>query len=305
MAYTRFKELPTGRRGGTDNHFHRQYTRVFQIVTDSAFYDSLYVIAHPSLPPIGSTYFIPETTIFDSFAEVIGYEASQPDADMPTLWHVEVQYSTRGADINQTTAGGVVGSPFGTGAGTGGYGEEPTQLPPQVEWKWVQGTKLFEQTADPVPLPVQTKANEKFAQVPEVDDPRLVYQLVRAEALFDVTVAADYMNTVNLGSWKGFAPRRARIIEFSARLDYQKKRPFWWVTYQVAIKYPHWDFKILHHGTQAVQQDGGVDACVDRSGNKIASNLDANGLQQDPDVDPVYLTFKAYEERNFDLLNLP
>jgi hypothetical protein len=246
--------------------------------------------------------------VFDPQALCTAVRPTQPDRDIPTLWHVECSWSTKSKDLNQVTSGGIVG----TAPGQGGQGEDPLQLPPKVEWTWVAGTKPFTRTPagedDEHPSrPVKNSAGQVFSPIPEIDDPRLTLRVTRAKQSFDRAQAFEYMNTINSDPFQGFEPRQARIVDYSGELDFHKNRRFFWVRQAFVFRKPDWDYDLLDQGDYflAPQQDTIV-RFTDAAGNPRKGQLDGQGLELDRRTDAdVYLLFNAYRSRPFAALGIP
>lgn len=312
MAVVSSREAPNGRRGTIKQDLSREYTRTWIVITDSAYDDALTVMFAPGLPALDDPYEIAETGVNDPQATVVSYNPTQPDPQMPTLWMVEVNYSTSTAKDPAlvSTAGSA-----GTTPGGGGQSEPPDQMPPQIKISTQYRQELFTQerlsdnTGDSFGDPVQNTARQEFKIVPSVDEAYQVVSIRKASLFFDRLAARDYVNRVNSIPFRGYPARSCWLARFDAERAYLKRVPFWWIDYEIHIGYPRqWDQRLRNTGTQ--YWNGGVaggDLTVarDTAGNVVEIDLAEDGDFLLGTDDPVYLDFNAKWEFDFNELNLP
>jgi len=147
------------------------------------------------------------------------------------------------------------------------------------------------------PKTCTNSANQPFSE-PLVENKSLaVIPFTQYEdPTIDINTFLDRCNTVNELTFLNRDPRTLLLNVVSAELGYYGNFAAWKVDYQLTYNDDTWDEKRLDVGS--LQLDG--TACVDlRRGFRIIGNLDGSGVQQDQDEDPYVITFKTFDELDF------
>jgi len=112
----------------------------------------------------------------------------------------------------------------------------------------------------------------------------------------DIDTYLDRCDTVNETTFLNRAARTLRLNVTRAELGYYGNYAAWKVDYQLTYNRDTWDEKRLDVGS--LQLDGSP--CLDKTRQfKVIGNLDGSGVQQDQDDDPVEITFKTFDELEF------
>lgn len=117
----------------------------------------------------------------------------------------------------------------------------------------------------------------------------------------DINTILDRNDTVNSLQ---FANRDARTLKLnvtSAELGYYGSFNAWRIGYKVTYDRDTWDVKMLDVGPNQLDAAGtGLVPCKDKENMfRVIGNLDGNGRQQSPNLDPYVITFRTYTEIDF------
>jgi hypothetical protein len=176
--------------------------------------------------------------------------------------------------------------------------EDPTTWIPVFS---MDGTGSIQRvlTMDKSPTPKRcvNSANTRFSE-PLVENKSLgVIPFTQYEdPTIDINTFLDRCDTVNETSFAGRAARTLLLKVPRAELGYYGNFVAWKVDYQMTYNRDTWDEKRLDVGPEQLNGD----PCLDKKRTfKIIGNLDGSGVQQDQDVDPVEITFRTYDELDF------
>lgn len=227
-------------------------------------------------------------TEFDGNSICRKVEAS-PYQDQPHIFQVVAEYS------NEPDSGG---------------GQDPVARPVEIRWTLNKTTRPLEKDVI-TGEPVVNSAGEKFEEPPFVDHSRLVLQYTRNEASFNPQLALSFADKVNSATWNGFAPRKVKVSNIGADIQYEGFFVFWKVMYE-------FEFSNLEKGWVLEVLDVGYRGytAVDGEGNGIGNKVEfqdergisfskpsflSNGALSDS---PSFIDFNGYDETSFGPLNI-
>lgn len=308
MAIIRVAEMAEARRARMDGELHREYSRTWLVVTDAAG-DSPGTALFAAGIPLPLASYVTDTWI-DLSALAEGPEVSQPDPEVPTLFHVTVNYSTRSVDPSLVNQIGQGTDPSGNTQQAGGLGGGPLDLPVSVEWGWMSERQLMTESYDDPPKPIVNSAGKPFDPAPEDDAQIMTLTVVTNHQRFPIQTAFAYQNAVNEDEFQTFQAGQAKVVEYSARLAFAKNVRYWVVTKRFAFRLPDWDLELLDHGTTSIDDSAGSGnvqeiANVDRAGNPVDVRLDGAGHVLAAGAANVYLRFRRRPRMSFAALNIP
>jgi len=289
MAVTKVTQLWRGRSHSSDAQGGRTYRRKFDVYTDDKATEQSEVRQAVGVPRIGDIY--PE----DTGATVIGLQVEQePNHDK--LWHVTANYSTDTGNQN-----------------TGAEEENPLDRPAELEWSFVQFTKIAETDLNGEAL--LNSSGEIFDPPPEMDDSRPVLRIARNEAAFSAALAVDFMDAVNLDAFFGGQPGQVKVASISAVRQFENDVAFWRVVYEFHYRRELWDLRVLDQGFHTF--DGVTLDVIRELVNNVddgpgtfqpvqkPERLDGMGGRLAPPEASVYLPYQVYKNRTFADLGLP
>jgi hypothetical protein len=212
MSIVDIKQGWTGTGSGGDDQI-RWFRQVFTLTTDSA--DDGPLFAYPIADPAsGLTIYAPGTY----WAPNMAYRSRMPQAVRkgPKFWEISVEWAT-------PRPGALPPSAY----------EDPLAAPAEVEW----GTTPHEvtYTRDILGDPVENSAHEPFEPhlTRSVQDPTI--QIVRNQAAFSVADLIAFIDTVNDGTFLGFAGGRGRMLSIRAQTVHASS-DYWRVAYAIAFR---------------------------------------------------------------------
>lgn len=287
MAIVATKELPQ-RTGKTGIDFKREYTRVFEVYSDSIL-DGPRTISSAIGIGIGTTYASGIDTDLGSFAQSIEVRETERGQSL-SKWTITVQYG--GVDPTQ-------GGEVTTGS--------PLEKPVEVRY----GTAKFERVVDKDTAgnAILNSAGDPFDPPLVIDDSRPVIQFTRNELTFDAALAYSYRDKLNSAIWNGGAPKTWKINAITGKRDFHAEVGFYWIVdYEFEYNPLTWRKIILNQGM--TQKVGGVKKSILSSDGVPISQpapLSSSGAQVPPSSLPgsaVWLTFDVYETTDFAAFNL-
>ncbi len=238
----------------------------------------------PSLLPVpGALYSTPGEIDLTAFCQSIEVDRINDD---PYMWKITAKFSTTAVDGENND-----------------IPESPDQVPPEVSVSFASYTKALTEDLDG--KAIKNTLGDPFDPPFEVEDARPQISIVRNQLSFDLLTAMEYKDAINSDYVGPFKPGTCRMAGITA--DRVFDRGFYWrVTYVIEIRPEGWQPKILNHGFR-YKSSGKIKNVTDDDGNfsNVAVLLDSNGQKIPPDiVEPTYLPFRVYEERNFGQLGL-
>ncbi|WP_254509892.1 hypothetical protein [Anatilimnocola floriformis] len=281
MSIVSVREVGGGREGSVNEKGERRYTRVFQVITDSALDGPLLVRTAPGIPGRGNIY--ATATEFDPGAKVKTITPSQ--SDNPKIWEVRVEYDSVTEDEP----------------------ENPLERPPEVSWSAAPYSRVAWKDNDG--KAIVNSAGHYFDPPLEVDDSRPVLSVTRNEAAFNPSLAIDYQDAVNSDGFLGFSPGQAKVAKIDASSATENDIFYWKVSYEFHFRREGWELSVLDQGRY--EKIGGKPVPIpefDVAGNEIPGSqvtdpvpLNGAGARlNNPGPDTVqFLSFKVYKERPF------
>ena len=186
--------------------------------------------------------------------------------------------------------------------------DSPLDEPKNVDWS--SNTYTAPVVKDNDGNAVVNSAGQPFD--PPLTEPRhtLVATITYNSDQYNPNLALDFQDKVNEGQEKianlSVPARMARIMEVGATQQFQEDIEYWAVTIKVEIDPRTWDKEVLDQGI--FEKDGTETKRMstdDGEGVTEPLKLDGAGAKLDPQTaDPVFLTFKTFEETNFAPLDL-
>lgn len=300
MSVVYAEELFDGTGGSADKDGRGKYTRRWEVRTDNPADDITVAVGAAEIPARGSPY------PTDPFSLAKSVRADRGDS--PTLWYVTVEYDSTfdwptGVQPSGAEPSPESGATGGTGSAPdpGQQAENPLDRPPQ--WRCTYQTTQEVAEYDFAGEPILNAAGLPFDPpvMRDVSFPTITLTRNVASVSFsDIQLLQD---AVNDAAWCGFPARSVRCTGIEFGPVYENGLAYWSITYQFAVKYPNWDFKILNAGyTEKVA--GAWKAITDADGKEPSEPvpLAADGTKLDPSGTPNFLTFQVYPERNFKTL---
>lgn len=286
MAITLCQKVFNGRSGGEDSKFVRKYTEVYQVVTSAgSSSDSAYSILNGArsfgttpVPPLYASH------PHDANAKAKDFRVQQIGT---TEWTVTVEYDTQ-----QDEAGG-------SSSGSKGNKPNPLNRQPRDSWSFAQFQEDVERDVDDEEI---ATANGEFIAGITRDASNLVLQYQRNEASFNVATALEYQDTVNKSTFLGAPPRCAKVQAITAQKQFEDNVRFYEVTYEIHFRRQGWDKKILHQGRKFKRS---YVKATPITGPEVVKLTEEGVIIKPGDTKlPFYKTFKVYEERDFNRLNI-
>ncbi len=315
MGVVSVNEIWDGRAGSTNDQGVREYTRSFRVRTDDARDGVLHALYAAGIPRRYDPY-EDQNGAFDT-----GALAKHPRArgtEDPTLWIVEVDYSTK-YDFPEGTgaASDKPGTPSAGQDGSPGDKEgDPIFAPAKIKWGTVKYTKPARAfNPDGSRSAILNSAGLPFDPPPEMEDYRLTLTVARTELAYTVSTNEKYVNRVNRAQWKAFNIKPLRMLckGISADREYKNGIVIWNVQYEFEYREEGWALQLLNCGWDAYDADyDGIGPAerhrivntADGHAPRTPPLLDARGQELDPDDDPIYLVFHIYETAEFNDLKI-
>lgn len=326
MAVASVSEIWDGRQGGQKLPGRvRDYTRVFEVVTDSASDGPVVALGAGAvalgLPLFGASY-------PDDIGAIALEISPRQHSDDPRRWLVDVRYSSEfgaGSEGGESAA-----QPSETAGGDGGE-EPPEELPENPILRPPVWKITFQQNREPVgkaarvwydaetdvvsdideePTAVRNSANLPFDPPAEIEVSRPVISVTvnRSASQYRLADVVSLQDAVNFEEWYGLPPRCGRCIGVEVGSKYENGIAYVEMTYQIAINYKTWDLRILDAGYYT--KEGSTPPkwvkIVDDTGREPSQPVPLNGAgaKLDPDADPVFLRWSAYRAVPFSTLIL-
>jgi len=286
MAVVFVKEIWNGRAGSHDQKAVREYNRTFKVVTDNPITANISVRYATGIPHLFDHYVDPEGGV-DVLATCRKVSEKQ-DSDNPYSWEVTAAYSTA---TDWPSLGG----------------DSPTARPTEISWS----NQKFQRPTqkDAAGNALKNSAGSLFDPAPQVDDSRPTLTMTRIESSFDGSRAMTYMDTVNLNTWMGGAPRTWKVDDISAQRQYEQNVFYWRVTYVFQYRPQTWDLVVWDAGYYALDSSTPPKRVriLDKTSHPSAKPqfLDGDGTALPSDGTPFELRFEVYKKLDFAALGLP
>lgn len=333
MGIIKSSEIADQRRGPTfagDGTFHRTYTRVFQVITDSYFTGGLQaLIQGTAIPRLYSFYDTrPQGGVeYDLGALLVGYDVYTPEADTPDRWLVRCDYASRHLDPSLLSHNQGA-SPSHEGGGD--HNENPLLKPSRFTYRnnnqrrtlyasfgyWqfnaFGGTPGFTGGE----TPIINSADQAYNPGPEVGAPQKTLTISRNEASYNPLSVMIYEEKVNSAPFLGFPAGCVKCdwIDGEGPLMENGVR-HWAVTYQFSIRRSNfapespgdpWDWPVIDQGTYYFDADDNEQVFQDSNGNpKPSGFLDGSGGKLADSGQPIFYAFRVYDRIDLNSLGLP
>lgn len=308
MAITSADQIPDNWAGTWTSTWQRTYTVCYRVQCDDSrdgpmtLRNATEVVSGVTvnvLPLIGTSYFVTTTEKdLGAFANSIEYRAEstitpQSGSTPGIVWLVTYQY------------GPYDPTPFGT---------DPSLWPLRITFTGdtYQKTILVDYNGNPV----LNSALCPYEDPVQVDDTRAVITVKRNELIktpgtlppgavvFDPTIPQTYRDTVNSGTWNGFAAKWVKINSITTgdeQYDSNNQVYYYEVTYVFSINRDIWQSKILDQGKQILDSGGFPTPLLTAEGQEIdeAVLLNGSGARLASGGTPVFATYDVYSPVDF------
>ena len=285
MAVSRVK-IKYASASGSKDSTQRSYTLVYGVWTDSAADGAITVRDNASLPDIGDVYSYESE--LDSGALCLSKMPRQIEAK---LWEVTCQFKTHHGDLTKFP------DP-----------DDPLSMIAQRRWETQPATVYPTKDLDGNDYVNSAKQSYSPDQV-ATEIERQVFVLTRNESYFDFVAAAYYNNSINSVSFYGWPPKTVRLT-FTAEEKFTNDLSYVQITYRMEFNENGWQKRLLDEGSFYLDDSDPREQVYPMDKNGIVSTtpikLDGSGGKlADQENGPFeYNTFKRYQERNWDSLNL-
>lgn len=236
------------------------------------------VVNHPGLPALYSPYSSGNDTYEDA---LLLRKTPEEEGDSHRSWIVTCEYNNE-------------------------YQLYPLLEPTLYSMSFDQYTQVARMDVNGFPL--NNSMGQAFTPPPEADWSRPVFIARRNEAFINTSFVIDMVDSVNASVWKGWAPRTVKCK--SINIGEQQLRNgtyFHEVTYEFHLFWQTWDYFILNQSTLFVQ-DGitipllpGEEPITVFTGGDGSTNGEIVPRGSTVTRDQVYMRYRIYRERNFNL----
>jgi hypothetical protein len=271
-------------REGADEDQGSRYQRVFLARTDNPWDGARTVLNHPLIPRRYSYYSSGSEL---DLAAICKRVRAIPYDSARTFWKVIAEYDTHLDPAQQEP--------------------NPLNRPPEIKYFTIQYT--IPAIEDKDGNPIQNSAHERFDPPAERQVSHLAFTAARA--VLDPGSRLEVVDTVNSTPWWGAAARRWRCNHVEAELQYERidddtTIAYWWTVLTFERHRKNWDLSILDQGFSEVVQGERIKIRDDHDDPvSEAVNLDGAGRVLPADAPAVFLSFRVYDELDFNALGLP
>lgn len=310
MGIKHVEESPDGRSFSFQRRGRktvRNYTRTFDVFTDSGGTGQMEVCLASGIPRI--TDFYQTADEYDTGAFVESITPTQ-QGDNPFHWKVVVAYSS---DVENELTGsnqGTNSTSGGGGASSQGGGSiiaDPLKRRATVSFSTRTRKGIAESDySDPVQA-YANSAGEKFDPPVEKDIYNLLITINKNTATFDEAISWQYIDAVNEKSFKiqrpkvknvlpvclPYAARSLRIVNWTGTESEENDIVFYANQIEIEAQYPNWDEEILNQGSYSISNDGTHSRLTPVDGLGLPNGkilLDENGVAVPNTIIPAGVT---------------
>lgn len=265
-------------RGGEIKPGATTYSKQFVLVTDNYNDDEAVVMGYcvSHFGDVGHTH--PN----DPNNYCVSIKVADFGDDTNKIWKITLDYTNVQTEITQLN---------------------PLEQPPIPFWtlKEVERVVDFDINGDPI----LNSAGDPFDPPVTVIDFNPCLNVTRNEPIFTGTLALNYNNRINSGTFYGWAAGHAKMAVTSTPAYFPNGTPYAVVTYVIEFSVEGWKKRILDAG---YREKDGTDRkpIVDAFGERVTSPvpLDGSGGAADPGDPATPLEFDVYFSANFSALGL-
>lgn len=280
-----------------------QATRVYTVVSTSSNNTAVQIQNLPQIPNVGN--------IHPSNFWLRVKERPRIARLAPFYWEVTVNYEWAYIAANDPTA------------------PTPLDEPTLVRFGFAGGDEPIDVDADG--LPIGTSAGEVFDPGVSVGTNDWFVEMVRNEATFNSNIALNYKDVVNSSTFLGLPAGTWKIRGIEAdQQTFGDSLIYWRVTYTIdgrkpqaasykvgpgvgAARYtltadtPPWYRRVRNVGLYEINGSGAQVRITDANGDAITTPvpLELDGSRRTDIENPLWLSFKVYEEKSYAPLGLP
>ncbi|HEY2414154.1 MAG TPA: hypothetical protein VGI40_18055 [Pirellulaceae bacterium] len=221
-----------GARSNINDQGVTEYTRTFQVITDSPLVGAATVRTATGIPRRFDIY--ATATEFDTLSVATKVTVEQ-DSDNPRLWIVTVDYGVPSINEDQ---------------------QDPNPLlrPAVLSWNFQKATRaVYKDVNDKA---IQNSAGEYFIPCPEIDDSRPVLTVSRNEASFNPAIAIQYQDAINSDGFLGFTAGQVKVAGIQAQSQTENSKFFWAVQYEFEFRRDGWQLILEDLGRNRKWTDG-------------------------------------------------
>lgn len=215
-----------GRSGSRDSKGLNVWNAMYRVQTDDPF-DGPEVVANASaLPALYSRYTIPTLNDSDPNA-LLTSRKPREEGDSRKSWVVTCEYRNDAIEDLEDPDNPLLD------ADKFSFGFEQFQT--IARQSLFDGKRLL------------NSVDEVFTPPPEVDQSRPVFRVVRNEAIINTAFWSDMLDSVNIATWKGLAPRTVKFQSItSGEIQRRNDIDFYTVNYEFHVNPETWDLRILN-----------------------------------------------------------
>jgi len=275
----------TGRGASEKREGEADFTLSYLAVSNSAEDDATIVLADSRIPAMYTVH--PKNLN----CRVVDRDAKQESEGYFT-WMVNVTYSSKWFDQAKSDP-------------------NPLARPDQESWSTKDTQEPFVSDLDDVA--VVTTTEETFDPPIMRDVGRLVLSIEKNLASVDPQTALEFHHAINDTDFRGFPAGQAKIMSISWAEQFEGESSYQKLRLTIEFNANGWEhLKPLNQGYMELDPNDitRYRQILDRSGQPISKPrlLDENGQQldltSDPPQDPVFLSFRAYQRKDFTLLGI-
>ena len=265
--------------GGWTATGERNWTRYFQVLTDSLSDGPVIVTTAAGIPTPNSLY------VFGSESDGLAYaksaNAALLDSKKRTLWLVTVEYTT----AEESSCSDI-------------SNDDPMAEPAVIT---VSGSD-FQAIAikDKDGNAVKNSAGDAFDPPVMKNDSHLTLRIEKNVATLDLNFLSDYANAVNTDTFFGLTARKWLARPANAQQVYRGDcDPYWKISMEFLSNFDQWDFSVLDQGFFKLDAGKRKRIAPDGVHGSKPSLLDGAGAVLAVGAAEVYLDFRVYKELPF------
>lgn len=283
--------------------FNRTYTRSFNVVFDSK-HDGPKAARNASgIPSLGDRYVNSDASETDIGAVCTSKNVKQTSDKDQLHWIVTCQYSVLRSGTDPQS----------------GAKENPIER--RAEWNWQSEEFTRIADVDNEGDPIDNSAGWQFDPPPEIDDARVILNVVINQGAFDHLEAKEYSNVVNDDTFGGHEAGDVMCKPITAEHVWEGEYEYFRVTYRFHFREGRqpdgkprvggWDKELLDYGPYSLGEESGDPptrekiVSGDENGVPVLKNLDGEGGLLADGEDAVFLPFEVYPRKSFGALNIP
>ena len=293
MGVVSVAEKMEGARSSTfSGLWQRTYVRTFLVETNGPTVGALAVRTADGIPRPNSTY-------------NNGLSTGDPDYEEDRGAFANVIEAVNDSDVNNAGIEWTVTVTYGPREL---FDANPSLWPIKVSFGGERTEKAI--AKDIVDIPIANSAGDPFNPPITIDDSRSTMTVTRNELVsaFDLTLAEMYRDKINNAPWNGFdvnVVKCGTISTTEPQYDPTAQVYYYTVTYAFTINRKGWILDILDAGCNELDAYSNPKPIM-HQGQPVSDPvpLDGAGHENPPGAEPNYILIEAYEQVDFEGLNI-